>query len=161
MANCILNTAKIDSEKSLHEICGKCVENTMKLSITKGTLDNITGVIIAFRSFHYKENFINLPRGSFDSISKNSGENLLRKSQHIGIFREKYAISRAKIPDKLVFRTKSREKTKVSLEKIISDKLESRSNSLGRTLRQNLPKRNIISLLPSLGNTTLKPMENQ
>jgi len=33
---------------TLHEFCGKAVENIMKLSFNKKTLDNITVVMVAF-----------------------------------------------------------------------------------------------------------------
>jgi protein phosphatase PTC2/3 len=33
---------------TIHEFCGKAVENIMKLSFNKKTLDNVTVVMIAF-----------------------------------------------------------------------------------------------------------------
>ena len=33
---------------TLHEFCGKAVENIMKLAFNKKTLDNITVVMVAF-----------------------------------------------------------------------------------------------------------------
>jgi protein phosphatase 2C family protein 2/3 len=36
------------SFSTLHEFCGKAVENIMKLAFNKKTLDNITVVMIAF-----------------------------------------------------------------------------------------------------------------
>jgi len=40
---------------NLHEFCGKAVENIMKLSVNKKTLDNITVVMIAFEGL---ENYV-------------------------------------------------------------------------------------------------------
>jgi hypothetical protein len=39
------------STQSIHQICGQSIELVLKASVASRTLDNITGVIVAFKSF--------------------------------------------------------------------------------------------------------------
>lgn len=39
------------STQSIHQICGSSIELILKASVASRTLDNITGVLIAFKNF--------------------------------------------------------------------------------------------------------------
>lgn len=58
MIEIVWDTFKRDkgSFQSIHEFCGRAVENIMKLAFNKKTLDNITIVMIAFEGL---ENYFN------------------------------------------------------------------------------------------------------
>jgi hypothetical protein len=51
VAGYVWKTTKVQTEESIHRVCGVCVENVMKAAIARGTLDNITAVVVALSNF--------------------------------------------------------------------------------------------------------------
>ena len=78
MIEIVWETFKRDkgSFQSIHEFCGRAVENIMKLAFNKKTLDNITIVMIAFEGL---ENYFNSQQESKVAADSNLAET--RKSK--------------------------------------------------------------------------------
>ncbi len=50
ISSCVWRTVRATPRENVNAVCGKCVDNVMREALAMNTLDNITGIVIAFKN---------------------------------------------------------------------------------------------------------------
>lgn len=156
MGSTIWETINNRGKEKFPEICGKCVENTMKAALANGTYDNITGIIIALR---------NLTESNIASSILTKTQTPIRSSTKPKSENAYYGKAFVREPEKkkiLIGAEKLYNSTRLArhsnggegLKKVILDRMVLRGNKNDTTFKT----RNAKDYKPKIGKTLLPSM---